>query len=154
MGRLEAATERLSQNVVGLSTSLAMVTEITQRQTQIETRTAEAENKAIAAAQTTTQVQSDLLTLHEAHRRERIGAAIVVVIFLALLAYVRYESVSQIKDRNKVSYEVCQNTNLRVETQADIVQRAGDRPDADKLRSQKTDCDKAYGPRNTPGFFG
>lgn len=154
IGRLEAATERLSQNVVGLATSLAIVSEITQRQEDIEARTATAEAKAVIAETSATQVRQDLVTQSEQRERLRMMVIIGFGVVLLLLAYIRYESVAQIKDRNHISYLVCENTNTRVDTQAQIVERAGDKKDAALLRSQKTDCNKVYGSHNNPSFLG
>jgi regulator of replication initiation timing len=154
IGRLEAATERLSQNVVGLSTSLAIVSEITTRQEEIEKRAARAEAKAVIAETSTSRVQEDLVSQEEERRRLRTMVVIGFAVVVGLLAYIRYESVQQISERNKVAYQVCENTNIRVETQAQIVERAHDKPDATLLRTQKTDCKKAYGPKNNPSFLG
>lgn len=154
LGRLEAATERLSQNVVGLSTSLAIVTEISQRQTDIEATALNAVQQALDAAKDATSAKEDVLTVQEARKRSQFGFVVFAVVVLAILAYIRYESVAQISERNRVSYRVCENTNARVELQAEIVRRAGDARDAQRLRAQEIDCKKEWGPQNDPSFLG
>lgn len=161
--RLERATERLSENVAGLSTSLAIVSEINARQAKLETRTAVAEAKAHEVSKNAVNkqyLQSELLTVQAANRRWR--AWIISAIFgvLMLLTYVRFESVHQINDRLDGSLQVCRTTDAHLDIEIRLLsQPAPGRTispaileaisDMKKLRQ---DCNALFGPQNRPHF--
>lgn len=114
IGRLEAATERLSQNVVGLSTSLSLVTEITKRQSELEARATRSEVKAEEVAKTA--VNKDFLTKQQLIYRRAImqrvtGFAIAGVLLLLAIstAAINYDNGRRavVRKQELAVYKVC-----------------------------------------------
>lgn len=96
IGRLESATERLSQNVVGLATALALVSEINQRQLELEERASITEIKAEAVAVTTAQVAQEAVDFRKAALTRIYTISIVaVLVVVALVAGLQARAVQQ-----------------------------------------------------------
>lgn len=158
--RLEAAIERLSQNVIALSTSLALIGEINDRQAQLEVRTAETESKADSAVIRQHAFDEELLTVHAANTRWRAWIVTSLVVIIALLGYVRYESVDQIGGRLQANKSLCEAANAHIQYEIELIESSPS-PDhkavvaaANGLKGLKRDCNKLFGPQNKPSYLG
>lgn len=161
MRRLEAAIQRLSENVSALSTSLALIGEISERQSHLETKAALTARQAAEIAKTAVNkelLNKEILTIEQANRRRYISIGLVVLVLLALIAYTRYESVQQISSRLEANYSLCTSANDHIQYEINLISKSPGDPakvkDAvDGLRHLKRNCDALFGPQNSPSFF-
>lgn len=162
MRRLEAAIQRLSENVSALSTSLALIGEISERQSHLEQRAALTARQAAEIAKTAVNKQllnKEILTIEQANRRRVITIGMIVVVLLVLIGYTRYESVHQISSRLEANYSLCSAANAHIQYEIDLISKSPS-PDrkavtdaVDGLKHLKRNCDVLFGPQNNPSFF-
>jgi hypothetical protein len=160
--RLEAAIERLSGNVVGLSTSLAIIGELNERQFMLEKRATLTEERAEQIAKVAVNKEflgKELVTLQVANRRRLTGVMAMLFVLLVLIGYTRYESVHQIDDRLVGSNEVCISTDKHIDIELKLL-TSGKQPPPPVIQKTihdlallRRDCNKLFGPQTRPSFF-
>lgn len=145
LDRLESATKRLSDNVIGLSTSLALVTEIGNRQAETERRATLAEAKADKAI-TKEQLDAGIEALDQVRKSRNLTyflVALALVVSLAVaIGYTRLKTVEQINDRLRASNSACEAANKRTNALIGVLDRFATLSTQAETKSYFTDASK------------